>query len=140
MLEQVIAEKGAYLVDLTLKSEGKRDLVEVFCETDAGITINQCAEISREVQKILAELPFISDNYRLEVSSPGIGSLIKVRRQYKRNVGKLLEIKYRTGDTVQNTEGTLVEANEDTIGIDDGKDVVRLKYDDIVQAKVKIRW
>jgi len=140
MVEPVVAEKGAYLVDLALRSDGKRDLLQIFCETDTGITIDKCAEISRNVQQVLTDVSFLSENYRLEVSSPGVGSAIKVKRQYKRNTGQVLEIRYRTGDSVQNTEGTLVVADEDEIGIDDGKQLVKIRYDDIVQAKVKIRW
>jgi ribosome maturation factor RimP len=140
MVEPVVAEKGAYLVDLALRSDGKRDLLQIFCETDTGITIDKCAEISRNVQQVLTDVSFLSENYRLEVSSPGVGSAIKVKRQYKRNTGQVLEIRYRIGDSVQNTEGTLVVADEDEIGIDDGKQLVKIRYDDIVQAKVKIRW
>ncbi|MGC8595723.1 MAG: ribosome maturation factor RimP [Candidatus Kryptoniota bacterium] len=140
MVERIAAENGAYLVDLALKSEGKRDLVQVFCETDTGITIDKCAEISRDVQQVLTGVSFLKDNYRLEVSSPGVGSVIKVKRQYRRNIGQLLEVRYRIGDLVQNVEGTLVIADEDEIGIDDGKQLMKIRYDDIIYAKVKIRW
>ncbi|MCL4510173.1 MAG: hypothetical protein M1470_03805 [Bacteroidetes bacterium] len=146
LLIPAIENHSAFLVDIALKDEGRKQLVEVFCETEKGITINQCADISREILPLIDSSEVLGDNFRLEVSSPGVGVPLIDRRQYKSNVGRLMSVKYRDGAEIKQAEGDLTELNEEKIVLSTGSfgkteaTSMELGFDSIIEARVKIRW
>jgi len=150
-LEPFLAEHDAFLVDVKVQG-GKK--VEVFVDTDSGISIGKCAEVSKFLGNLLDESDLMSDNYTLDVSSPGMGNPLKMPRQYKRRIGNVLEIVKTDGTAI---EATLEEANEDHIVLKSviketkkksKKDVApaeeakpfSLKYDEIKRALIQINW
>lgn len=140
LLDPVVQGKSAFIVDISLRGEGRRQLLELFCETDTGITISQCAEISREVLPLIESSGLLDESFRLDVSSPGVGAPLKDRRQYRSNVGRLMSVKYREGEEVKETEGDLVEFTEDRILLKTKTASMELGFDSILEARVKIRW
>ncbi len=140
LLSPAIERQGAFLVDLAIKGDNKRELLEVFCETERGITINQCADISREILPLVDSSQLLGGNFRLEVSSPGVGAPLIDRRQYKRNVGRLMSVQYRDGAEVKSAEGDLVELTDETIVLKTETTSIELGFDSIIEAKAKIRW
>ena len=105
----LLREKDSYLVELKVR---KGQLVQVFVDRDPHITIEDCAWISRGLQKELdKEFPF-SEQHTLEVSSPGMGEPLKVLRQYKKCVGREVNVLLLSG--VKKT-GTLLYADEDKL-------------------------
>ena len=84
-----LEERNLFLVEL--KVQGKKK-IEVFADSDTGISINECAEISKFLGGLLDEADIMSDNYTLDVSSPGMSNPLRVPRQYKRRIGRTLEI------------------------------------------------
>ncbi len=140
LLGPVVENNGAFLVDVNLRGERSSQLVEVFCDTEAGITIDKCAQISRMIMPIIESSDVMEWSYRLEVSSPGVGSAIKDRRQYKSNLGRLVEVKYTKGADLIEIEGDLRELRESGIVLDTATGSVELDFDSIIEARVKIRW
>ncbi|MCL5268421.1 MAG: hypothetical protein M1469_10005 [Bacteroidetes bacterium] len=140
LLSPAIERKGAFLVELAIKGDGRKELLEVFCDTEKGITINQCAEISREILPLLESSQLLGGNFRLEVSSPGVGVPLKDKRQFKSNIGRLMSVKYRDGSEVKEIEGDLTEFTDETIVFKTGTASVELGFDSIIEARAKIRW
>ena len=59
-----------------------------------GITIDDCANLNRELSKELDEITLsLQDSYLLEVSTPGLDQPLKLKRQYKKNIGRRLKVK-----------------------------------------------
>ena len=127
-----------------IKINGKK--IEVFIDKDGGISFEICHRVSRIIESVLDEkLPF-GDDYILEVSSPGVGTPLKLPRQYKNNIGRTIEV--TTKD--DNFKGTLVTADDDKITvtyeekIKEGKKNVKVEieksvmYTDIIEGKIKI--
>jgi len=140
LLAPVIESHGAFLVDVNVRSDGKREQLEVFCETDTGITIDECAKISREILPVLDGASIFGNNLRIDVSSPGIGSPIRERRQYKRNIGKLVSVRFRDADEVREVEGELTGLSDDGIVVKGPAGQIEIGFNSIVEARVKIRW
>lgn len=138
----IVEDSGAYLVDINLKGVGKRLVVEVFVDTDDGITIKKCEEISKRISDALDFYDPIPGSYRLEVSSPGVGNPFKVKRQYFTNIGRFLRVKYIDEALGQTLEvfGRLVSAGEESIELKVEDKTVVLKYDQIIEAKTEIVW
>lgn len=109
LLGTLLEEKSSYLVELKVNPGHS---VQVFVDRDPHITIEDCAYISRGLQRELdKEFPF-SEEYALEVSSPGMGEPLKVLRQYKKCVGREVSVLLLSG--VKKT-GLLMYADEEKI-------------------------
>ncbi len=128
------------------KIAGKK--IEVFIDKDGGISFDVCKKISRVLEEIFDEkLPF-GDNYTLDVSSPGVGSPLKLSRQYINNIGRQIEVK--SGE--DKIKGLLKDANDESCTVEietvvlEGKKKKKemvdhvFKYVDIIEAKIKISF
>lgn len=112
-LQPILNEKNLFLVDIKFPM-GRQ--IEVYVDSDKGIHISECAEISRFLEKNLDGSGLVPENYILEVSSPGMDNPLRIPRQYKRRVGQVLEVTKTDGVQVV---GELIEANEANIKLRD---------------------
>lgn len=106
-LTPALAAKNLFLVDIKLSLGGKK--IEVFIDSDEGVHIEECALISRALEAHLDGSGLIPENYTLDVSSPGMSNPLKVPRQYKRRIGRTLEIVKTNGEML---EAELLEVTE----------------------------
>jgi ribosome maturation factor RimP len=91
--------------------------IKVFLDADSGITIEKCIRINRALYKQIEESGlFPNDDFSLEVSSPGIEEPLKLHRQYKKNIGRNVEVIMSDGTK---KEGKLTGINEDEIIIEE---------------------
>lgn len=126
---------------------GADNHIHVFIDGDRGVTIADCVELSRFIEKSLGE----HDDYSLDVSSHGAASPLVMPRQYKKHVGRDFEIKLDDGTKV---EGTMTECNDVEIKltysvkenkpIGKGKITVEkqhvIKYNQIKESKIKLKF
>lgn len=103
-------DKFVVEVSVSGKKIPKRVLISI--DGDHGITIDDCADLSRKMSKELDERAlFGEENYLLEVSTPGVDQPLKLKRQYFKNVGRNLKVKLHEALA----EGKLKEVTEDRI-------------------------
>ncbi len=112
-----LAEKGLvnpahFLVEVVV-SKHKPWKFTVIVDGDQGITIDDCAVLSRALNESLESE--ISDPYTLEVSTPGLDHPLKLKRQYRKNIGRGLKV-IRTDKNVVN--GELKQTEEEKIVIE----------------------
>jgi len=132
---------GGFLVDVQVRRDRGGFLIQVYADTDAGITIDECAQISRELRPLLDRDTEIGAAYRLEVSSPGLERPLRLLRQYPKNVGRRFQVQARMGNETATFQGVL-EAVEGTtlVFARDTGETVKLAFDDIVQSKEQLPW
>jgi ribosome maturation factor RimP len=106
IVSHLIEGSELFLVDVIVKP-GNR--ITVFMDKLESVTINECAEISRAIEK---QLNREVEDFELEVSSPGLSQPLKVKQQYFKNVGKEIEIILKTGDKLV---GKLLNMNNNEI-------------------------
>jgi len=68
LLSTILEQHEAFLVDISIRSERGGKLLQAFVDTDKGITIESCTQISRELASGLEGDGIIQGSYRLEVS------------------------------------------------------------------------
>lgn len=92
-IEAIVLEivPEAFLVDAELM-RGKQSLLSIKVDTDKGISLQECTKISRKLGAWFEEEDVFSFAYRLEVSSPGVGTPLKLHRQYVKNIGRSLQV------------------------------------------------
>jgi len=81
-IQLVIEQNTAELIDLEFKGKKGNQVLRVFVDTEGGITLKQCEQISREISDFLDQKDLISGKYRLEVSSPGIDRPLKTLSRF----------------------------------------------------------
>jgi ribosome maturation factor RimP len=112
---QTAARHGAFLTELVIRGELRSRVLEVYVDTDDGITIDTCSDISRELSEILDQEDLILGAYRLDVSSPDLSRPIHVPRQFKKNIGRVLSVTYLEDGAEQTAEGVLEAADDDRL-------------------------
>lgn len=140
--EALALNESLFLIDLSISTNNK---IQVVVDGDNGVPLSECIRISRNVEH---NLDREEEDFSLEVSTPDISHPLKEKRQYKKNISRILIVK----TTEEELEGTLVEADESKIvlqwkarepkPVGKGKVTVEktatIEYKDIKEAKVKI--
>ena len=134
---------------LEVKEAQKGRKIEVYIDCDQGVTFEKCQRISRYLEEHLDESNQVKENYILEVSSPGADRPLTLPRQYDKHIGRKLEVKLTSGETL---EGRLVDVLDQGIVLNrrivekQGKRKIRKKIESeidfsaIEQSKVKLTF
>lgn len=99
----ILDSMGVELVDIEFGMVGRDAVLRLFIDKDGGITLDDCADVSRQLSLILDVDEVISVNYTLEVSSPGLDRPLKKQADYDRFAGRL--IKVRTYEPLPDDKG-----------------------------------
>src|SRR5262245_42904409 len=94
----VVATALLDLDDLTVRPAGRRLIVRVTVDADAGVSHDELSDVSRDISTALdvaeeREGEFTSGSYVLEVSSPGVDRALTLPRHWRRNVGRLVTVR-----------------------------------------------
>ena len=118
LLEPVLTQESAELVDLRFAKEGARWVLHVFADKEGGITLDDCAALSERIGSLIDSTKAIERSYVLEVSSPGLDRVVKKEKDFKRFAGKDVKVRLKAPEGGQrNFSGTL-------LGFENGKVVV----------------
>jgi ribosome maturation factor RimP len=132
-----------FLVSIKIKPTNN---FKIYLDADSGLGIEKCIKINRALYKIMEEMGLYPDgDFSLEVSSPGIDEPLKLLRQYKKNMGRSVEV---TTNDEEKREGILKEVTDDAITIEQtegkGKKAVvintGINFTDIKQTRVLIKF
>ena len=137
----IIESGGAYPVEVGIRGEQGSTVVEIFIDTDSGVTSGQCAEISRQISRELETNSTIEGRYRLEVSSPGLDRPLRLPRQFKRHVGRQLKLVRRSSGVGAPIVGVLNEMTETALVISAESDgSISVPLEDVLEAYVIPRF
>lgn len=145
LAEKKLLEGDSYLVDITVSASNK---IRVTIDNFRGISIQECVSMSRWIEN---NLDRETEDFELEVTSPGLDQPFKVFRQYEKNIGREVEVKLTDGNKV---EGKLVSAANEQVEIEQqvrektegkkGKQLVVRKFSfpvsEIKETKVIIKF
>jgi len=93
LIGPIVADYALELVDLEVKGDGRRQVLRVFIDKPGGVTLDDCAEVSREISALFEVEDPIEGAYVLEVSSPGLDRPLKKLRDFERSTGKLVKLR-----------------------------------------------
>jgi ribosome maturation factor RimP len=108
LVENIVNEQlnpdEEFVVDITVSASNK---IMVLLDGDNGITIDRCVKVSRAIEQSFDRE---EEDFELEVASAGLSESLKLPRQYKKNVGRSLEVVKADG---QKIKGLLLSANQE---------------------------
>jgi ribosome maturation factor RimP len=141
LVEPILETYDAFLVEIIARGERNTRIIEIFIDTEKGVDAKIIADINKEVNRRLTSENIIPGTYRVSVSSPGLDRPLRIIRQYKKNVGRELEVHYLFEGQLEKLAGTLVKADDSvfTLKLDENttKD---FNYNTIQKALIKLPW
>ena len=120
LITPILDRMNFELVDVEYVKEGGTWYLRAYIDKEGGITVNDCEAVAREMNEILDREDFVEDSYVFEVSSPGLGRPLKKEKDFKRNMGKLVEVRtYRPIEKQKEFCGTLTAYDSNSVTIDE---------------------
>ena len=142
-LIEPLLQGDVFLVSVKIKPTNN---IKIYLDADGGLGIEKCIRINRALYKNIEEAGYYPNgDFSLEVSSPGLDEPLKLLRQYKKNIGRNVEV--TTVDEVVR-EGKLTGVAEEKIDLEytEGKGkkaIVKIEevpFRNIKQTKVQIKF
>jgi len=140
IVEDVIANTTLFVVDVVVRGQKGSRVIEVYLDSDDSLDIDRLASVSREVGFLLDLGEVIQGKYHLNVSSPGLDRPLQMPRQYLKNIGRKLTVRFREGDQVLSLDGELKNASDEAIELVGQKESRSIPFGEIVEARVQLPW
>jgi ribosome maturation factor RimP len=145
IVTEVTAAAGYDLEELAVRSAGRRRVVRVVVDADAGVTLDAAAEISRAISQRLdesgADDPTGAAPYTLEVTSPGIGRPLTEPRHFRRARTRLVALVTVDGRSITgHVAGTTDSSVQLLLSGRKGLTDIDVPFADIERAKVEVEF
>lgn len=146
MATKISVENNCQLVDFQLKGNEQQYKLIVLVDNEKGIEIDECAKISRQLADLIETENLIENAYNLEVSSPGIEVPLTQKRQYEKNIGRLLKVFLLSGSekegklTIVTNESITMEGQGKPGKVKKEDKVVEIQFDQIKESIVQVSF
>ena len=138
LIEPVTAAAGLDLESVRMSVAGKRRLLRIVVDGDHGVSLDDAADVSREISAMLDEANALGEvPYTLEVSSPGVDRPLTEPRHWRRGVGRLVKVKVAGEGTV---EGRILAADADGVTLELAKGERRFELGELGAGAIQIEF
>ena len=138
VLTPPLAATGLDVEAIEVTPAGKRRVLRVAVDKDGGVTLDDIADATREVSRVLDDTDAMGEQpYTLEVTSPGTDRPLVHPRHWRRNRGRLVTVSLADGRAVT---GRIVDSDESRAVVDDGGQRHEVAYADVAKAKIQIEF
>lgn len=144
-IEQKISELIApILEDLKISLWGiklirnpRRTVLQIFIDKEGGVTVDDCSEVSLQINGVLDVEDIFRNSYNLEVSSPGLDRILFTFEQLLAYVGKemVVEVSMPVANR-RRFRGTLLKVEGDTLFLQVDQDVYEIAYPNVSKAQI----
>ena len=120
LLDPVVADEGLSLWDLNLVgASGRPQRIQVFVDRDGGVSLDDCAGVSRRMGAVLDVEGLLENAYNLEVSSPGVERTLHRLEHFQQYLGESVRLKLEYAvEGRRNIHGSLQAVNEEELEVD----------------------
>jgi ribosome maturation factor RimP len=141
VIEPTASELGLELVDVEWKPAGPVALLRVFVDRPGGVTLEECARLSRRLDPLLDVEDLIPGRYHLQISSPGLDRPLRRPADFARAVGERVRLTLRAmAGRPRVCAGRLRAAGERVeVELDDGQ-ILSLGLEEIEQARREVEF
>lgn len=137
-LEPLASERGVEIVTIEIVGARKAPTIRVFIDTPEGVSFDQLASAQEWINQIMDEIDPFPGAYTLEVSSPGIDRPLRTLQHFKRAQGETVAVVMNAPiEGRSKYSGTLVEANEQVVILEQEQTRFELPFDEIKKAHIK---
>ncbi|MEO8169115.1 MAG: hypothetical protein ABI623_12760 [bacterium] len=142
LVEESSAVYAAHVIDIAIRGSHHRSIIEIFIDSESVVTSDLCSGISRKIAEQIDLQELIKGSYELVVSSPGIDRPLKFPWQYKKHLGRKLELKVEKDGISESHSGKLSHVNDEGVTLQIGKsgEEITCSFTSIQQGIVKSPW
>lgn len=138
VVEPVVTSAGYDLEDVTVTAAGRRSVVRLIVDRDAGVDLDAVADVARVVSDALdADDPTGDSPYTLEVSSPGVDRALTEPRHWRRATGRIVKAGVRDGAEVT---GRVVSTDDTSVTFDADGTRRAVPYDVLGPGRVQVEF
>ena len=140
LIAPVLETERFELVDIVYRSESGRWVLRLFLDRPEGVTLDDCAFISRRIEDLIEVEGVLSHAYRLEVSSPGLDRILTREEHFQRFTGKTARVKRAIPlEGRKNFRGRIVGCEQQIVELEDEQGIrFRLPLQDIDTARLEV--
>ena len=137
LIERILDEMDFDLVDIEYLLGRGKWILRIYIDKEGGITLDDCARVSREIGDLIDVKDIFQHKYVLEVSSPGINRRLRKEKHFLQAVGNKVKIKMIVPvNRRRNFTGYLRNVQDGTLYLEMGNDVVRLSLENVEKANL----
>jgi ribosome maturation factor RimP len=137
LIEPVLARSGYELVELEYSAGRSQAVVRIFIDTAAGITVDDCERVSREVAALLDVEDPIPMAYTLEVSSPGFDRVLRTPAHFERFAGSRVFVELKAPrEGRKRYTGLLKAVDASGIELEVDRQKVDIRFEEIGKARL----
>ncbi|GGU04840.1 MULTISPECIES: ribosome maturation factor RimP [Streptomyces] len=147
LLEPLVHAKDLDLEEIEVSRAGRRGLLRVIVDSDEGVELDACAELSRAISEKLDETDAMGEGeYVLEVSSPGADRPLTQHRHYVRATGRLVKLQLAEAAGGDEVIARILTVDDEGLdlevpGVKGRKPTARrVAFADIAKARVEIEF
>jgi ribosome maturation factor RimP len=139
LIKPILDESHFDLVEIKIKGTVRSPFFQIFVDHDHGVTIDECSRLSRDISMALDRERPDMDNYRLEVSSPGLDRPLLSERDFKKNVGREVRIVHGENEPSE-CVGTIESVHDGEIEFKIDQKIYMIPIRTIQSAKIHLKW
>ncbi len=137
LVKNTVEGLGFILWGYEYRPHGESALLRIFIEKEEGISVDDCALVSRQIGATLDVEDIIPVAYILEVSSPGMDRVLFNAAQYQDYIGDKIKVRTRTRiDDRRNFKGKLVSADDCVVTVEVDNEDFAIPYESIDRARL----
>ncbi|MFT6268420.1 MAG: ribosome maturation factor RimP [Alphaproteobacteria bacterium] len=137
MLEAPVEAIGFELVGVEFVRAGKHSTLRIYIDSENGVEVEDCADVSRQVSAVLDVEDPITNEYNLEVSSPGMDRPLFKPEHYHQVVAQTITVKLQMPqDDRRNFKGLLESCDDRGFVMVVDKEKFELAYDNVLKANL----
>lgn len=145
LVEPIASDLRLDVYDVEQRGGTMRVTLDTPPGSDAGVDLDQLALATRLISRELDHQDPIPGKYTLEVTSPGVERTLRTPAHFRREIGKVLNVRLANVDSDdRRMQGTLVASDDTsaTLRIGDGDDAIerRIDLDSIDRARTVFEW
>ena len=140
LAQQVCDDLDFFLVEIRIRGDRRQPIFEIFADTEKGITLKECETLTRELQDRIDIAGDFTENYRLNISSPGLDRPLVKDYEFIRNMGQQLIIRFQSAENIIEKTGELAGVDDTSLQLLISGTLVTICRADIKEAKVKTKW
>jgi len=140
IITPIIDDRHLYLVELKIHGSFRNPRIELYADSEKGITLGECEQLTRIIRDELDMDGSFDQNYQLNVSSPGLDRPLTGDWEFQKNIGKTLKVKYAVDEANRNIIGTLLKWDAEQIELETDSGTVSIPRRQIIRAKIKLKW
>ncbi|MBU1636082.1 hypothetical protein KKC97_00255 [bacterium] len=136
-ITQLLSDEGVILLEMTSAMRNRRLQIRIIADRKAsGITIDDCARLSREIRHLILEKNLVESDFALEVGSPGLDYPLRETWQFEKNIGRLLKILIPGEKGPKEISGRLKEVTPDGIVLAVDQKNINPAFNELLSVKV----